>query len=87
VAAREHGKIISSCRFIEDAANNYNISMLTSLTIWKFLFSNNNIKVEMVLSSWNNFIWFLLHFIAVRSGHDKRLGKISFRAVFLILWW
>jgi len=31
-------------------------------------------------------LWFL-HFIVVRFGHDKGLGRINFTSVFLILQW
>jgi len=33
------------------------------------------------------FLWSLLRFIVVRSGHDEGLGNINFRSVFLILRW
>jgi len=40
---------------IENAGNNYGVSILTGLTIWRLLFSNDDIKVEMVSPSWNSF--------------------------------
>jgi hypothetical protein len=36
---------------------------------------------------WNNFLRSLLHFIVVRSDHNERLRRISFRSIFLILRW
>ena len=41
----------------------------------------------MMSPSWNNFLQSLLRFVVVRSGHDKELGKIILRLVFLILRW
>jgi hypothetical protein len=44
-------------------------------------------KAEMMSPPWNNFLLSPLHFVVVRSGHDKGLGRISFRSVFPILQW
>ena len=41
----------------------------------------------MMSSSWNNFLLSLHRFIVVRSDHNEGLGRISFRSVFLIIWW
>jgi hypothetical protein len=69
---------------VEDAGNNYGVSILTGLTVWRLLFPDGDIKVEMVSLSWNNFLLSLLCFIVVRSGHNERLGRLSFRSVYLI---
>jgi hypothetical protein len=37
--------------------------------------------------SWNNFLRSLLRFVVVRSDHNERLRRISFRSIFLILRW
>jgi hypothetical protein len=57
------------------------------MTTWSLLFPDGDIKTEMVSPSWNNFLWSLLHFIVVRSGHNEGLGRIILRSVFLILRW
>jgi hypothetical protein len=57
------------------------------LTTWRLLFSDDDIKVDMMSPLWNNFLQSLLRFIVVRSGHDEDLGTISFRSIFLILRW
>jgi hypothetical protein len=54
---------------------------------WGFLFPDSDIKAEMVLPPWNNFLRSLLHFIVIRSGHDDGLERISFESIFLILRW
>ena len=51
----------------------------------RLLFSDDDIKAEMMSPPWNNFLLSLLRFIVVKSGHDEGLGRISFRSVFLIL--
>jgi hypothetical protein len=33
---------------VEDAGNNYGVSILTGLTTWRLLFSDDDIKAEMV---------------------------------------
>ena len=45
-----------------------------------FFFPNSDIKAEMMSPPWNNFIQSLLCFVVVRSGHDKGLGRVSFRS-------
>jgi len=40
---------------IEDEGDNYDVSILTSMT-WKLLFSDGDIEEEMVSPSWNNFL-------------------------------
>jgi hypothetical protein len=72
---------------VEHEGDNYDVSIVTSLTTWRLLFPNDDIKAEMVSPPWNNFLWSLLRFIVVRSGHDEGLGRISFISVFLILRW
>jgi hypothetical protein len=69
---------------VEDEGDNDGISILTSMT-WRLLFSDGNVKTEMVSPPWNNFLRSLLHFIMVRSGHNEGLGRLSFISVFLIL--
>jgi hypothetical protein len=71
--------------FVEDAGNNYGVSILTGLMTWRLLFPDGDIKAEMVSPPWNNFVRSLFRFIVVRSGHNEGLGRISFRSVFLIL--
>jgi len=74
---------------VKDEGGNYGVSILTNMT-WRLLFPNGDIKAEMVSPPWNNFLRSLLRFlrfIVVRSGHDKGLGRISFRSIFPILWW
>ena len=51
------------------------------------LFSDGDINAEMVSPPWNNFLRSLLRFKVVRSDHNEGLGRISFRSIFLILWW
>jgi hypothetical protein len=51
------------------------------------LFSDGDIKAEMVSPLWNNFLRSLLRFIVVRCDHDEGLERISFRSVFLVLQW
>jgi hypothetical protein len=72
---------------IEDDGDNYGVNILIGMTTWKLLFSDGDIKAEMVSPPWNNFLRSLLHFIVVRSSHDEGLGRIVFRSVFLILRW
>jgi hypothetical protein len=54
---------------------------------WRFLFSDGDIKAEMMSLPWNNFLRSLLRFIVVRSGNDEGLWRIIFRSVFLTLRW
>jgi len=56
---------------VEDADNNYNVDILIDLTTWRLLFPDGSIKTEMVSPPWNNFLWSLLCFIVVRSGHNE----------------
>ena len=72
---------------VEDGDDNYGVSILTGITASRLLFPDGDIKAVMVSPPWNNFLWSLLRFIVVRSGHDKGLGRISFRSVFLIFRW
>jgi hypothetical protein len=72
---------------VEDEGDNYDVSIPTGMMIWRLLFSDGDIKAKMVSPPWNNFLQSLLGFIVVRSGHDKGLGRIRFRSVFLILRW
>jgi hypothetical protein len=58
----------------------------TSLAWWHRV-SDDDIKVEMMSPSWNNFLRSFLRFVMVRSSHDEGLGRIIFRPVFLILRW
>jgi hypothetical protein len=86
-----HGERVGWNRFlydgsVEDEGDNYGVSILTSRT-WKLLFSDDDIKTEMVSPPWKNFLRSLLRFIVVRSGHDKGLVRVSFRLLFLILRW
>jgi hypothetical protein len=46
---------------IEDVGNNYDVG--TVLMTGRPLFSDGDIKVEMVSLLWNNFLWSLLHFL------------------------
>jgi hypothetical protein len=64
---------------IEDKGDNHGVSISTSMTTWRLLFLDGDIKAEMVSPQWNNFFLSLLRFIVVRSGHDEGLGRISFR--------
>jgi hypothetical protein len=70
---------------VEDEDDNYGVSILTDLSTWTLLFSDGDIKAEMVSPPWNNFLRSLLRFIVVRSGHNKELGRINFRSVIPIL--
>jgi hypothetical protein len=47
--------------YVEDEGDNYGVSTLTSMT-WRLLFSDGDIKAEMVSPLWNNFLRSLLHF-------------------------
>jgi hypothetical protein len=46
---------------VEDEGDNYGVSILTSMTC-RFLFSDGNVKTEMVSSPWNNIFRSLLCF-------------------------
>ena len=70
---------------VEDDGDNYDVNILIGLTTWRLLFSDGDIKAEMVSPPWNNFLRSLLRFIVVRSGHDEEPVRISFRSVLLIL--
>jgi len=72
---------------IEDESDNYAVNNFLGMTTWRLFFPNGDIKAEIMSSPWNNFLWSLLHFVVVRSGHDEGLGRISFRSVFIILRW
>jgi hypothetical protein len=51
------------------------------MMMWR-LFSNGDIKVEMMSLPWNIFLRSLLCFVVVRSSHDEELRRISFRSVY-----
>jgi hypothetical protein len=70
--------------YVEDGGDNYDVIILTGMMTWRLLFLDDDIKTEMVSPPWNNFLRSLLRFIIARSDHDERLGRISFRSVFLI---
>jgi hypothetical protein len=72
---------------IKDEGDNYGVNNFLGMMTLRLFFPNGDIKAEMISLSWNNFLRSLLYFIVVRSGHDKGLGRISFRSVFLILRW
>jgi hypothetical protein len=57
------------------------------MTTWRPFFPGGDIKAEMMSPPGNNFLWSLLHFVMVRSGHDEGLGRIIFRSIFLNLRW
>jgi hypothetical protein len=40
---------------VEDEDDNYGVSILTSMT-WRLLFSDGDIKTEVLSPSWNNFL-------------------------------
>jgi len=40
---------------VEDKDDNFDVSIFIDMTIWRLLFPDSNIKVEMMLPSWNNF--------------------------------
>jgi hypothetical protein len=79
----------------------YNVDNFPVTTTWIFMFPNDDIEVEMVPPSWNNFLQPLLRFVVVRSNHDERLMRISIspelmlislgsdrlRSVSLLHWW
>ena len=69
----------------EDEGDNYDASIILGMTTWRLSFPDGDIKAEMMSPSWNNFLRSPLRFVVVRSNHDERLGRISFRSVFLIL--
>jgi hypothetical protein len=60
---------------VEDTGNNYGNNILTGLTAWRLLFSDSDIKAEMVPPPWNNFLRSLLRFTVVRSSHNEGLGE------------
>jgi hypothetical protein len=72
---------------VEDEGDNFGVNIFINMTTWRLLFSNGGIKAEMMLPPWYNFLRSLLRFVVVRSGHDKELGRIIFRSVFITLWW
>jgi hypothetical protein len=57
--------------FDEDDDGGNDVSNLLRMTIWRISFSDNNVKVGMILSSWNKFLRSLFYFIVVRSNHNK----------------
>jgi hypothetical protein len=86
--------------FDEDEGDNYGVINFLIMTIWRIKFSNGDIKADMMLPSWNNFLRSLLSFVVARFNHDEGLVRISlplkpingiefrrFRSVFLILQW
>jgi hypothetical protein len=40
---------------VEDKDDNFGVSIFIDMTIWRLLFPDSNIKVEMMSPSWNNF--------------------------------
>jgi hypothetical protein len=64
-------------------------AMLATSPAWqhKDLFSGWRHQEGDDVTTMNNFLWCLLRFVVVRSGHDKGLGRIIFRSVFLNLRW
>ena len=73
--------------FVEDEGGNFGVTIFIDMTTWRSLFPDGGIKAEMMPPPWNNFLRSFLRFVVVRSGHNERLGRISFRSVFLILRW
>jgi hypothetical protein len=71
---------------VEDEDDNFDVNIFINITTWRLLFPDGGIKAEMMLPLWNNFLRSLLRFVVVRSDHDKELGRIIFRSVFLTLW-
>ena len=55
----------------------YSVGNLLGATTWRIRFPDGVIEVGMVPSSWNNFLWPLLHFAVVRSNHGEELVRIS----------
>jgi len=53
------------------------------MTIWRLSFANDDIKMEMMSSSWNNFLQFSIHFVVVKSDHSEGLGRVSFISIIL----
>ena len=73
---------------IEDGGDNYVVRILTGTTTWRLSFRTATSRRRWCRRHGiYNFLQSLLRFIMVRSGHDKGLGRISFRSVFLILRW
>jgi hypothetical protein len=58
---------------VEDEEDNFGVSIFIDTMTWRFLFSNGDIKAEMISPPWNNFLRSLLHFVVVRSGNDEGL--------------
>jgi hypothetical protein len=55
---------------VEDDDENYGVSILTDMT-WILLFPDGDIKVDMVLPPWNNFLRSLLRFIVASLATAK----------------
>jgi hypothetical protein len=55
-----------------DDGNNF-LRMTTS----RIRFPTSDIKVRMMLLSWNKYLWSLLHFVVVRSDHNEGLVRIN----------
>jgi hypothetical protein len=64
---------------VEDEDDNYGFSNFLGITTWRLSFSNNDIKMEMMLPLWNNLLRSLLRSVVIRSDHDEGPGIISFR--------
>ena len=73
--------------FVEGEGDNFGVTIFIDMMTWRSLFPDGGIKAEMMSPPWNNFLRSFLRFVVVRSGHNERLGRISFRSVFLILRW
>ena len=71
----------------KDDGDNYGVNNFIGTMTWRLFFSNGDIKVEIMSPPWNNFLWSVLRFVVVRSGHDEGIGRISFTSVFLIFRW
>ena len=69
---------------VEDEGD-ISVNNFIGLTTWRLGSPDGDIKAEMMSPSWNNFLRSLLRFVVVRFDHNKRLERISFRSVFLIL--
>ena len=55
---------------VEDVGSNYGASNFIGMTSWILFFLDDDIKMEIMLPPWNNFLRSLLRFVVVRSGHD-----------------
>ena len=78
----------------------YGVINFLGMTTWRIRLSDGDIKVEMMLPPWNNFLWSLFRFVVVRFDHDEGLEEIRlpdkpitcfelerFSSIFLIFQW